>query len=147
MPVFAMRNRNGQVVAQVVNSTDAPTLQGIIRKSVAPGSAIATDNYGAYTGLGGLFPHKTVKHSAKQRVNGWACTNGIESVFAVLQRAFVGTFHWFSKKHTQHYLDGCTFRLNEGNCKYDTVDRLRALVNGVKGKRLTYKMLIHGIRP
>jgi len=46
-PVFGMRERGGHVVAQVVNSTDAPTLQGIIKKSVVSGSAIATDEHGA----------------------------------------------------------------------------------------------------
>jgi hypothetical protein len=36
-------------------------------------------------------------------------------------------------------------RLNKGNCKYNTMDRLRALVKGTHGKRLTYKMLTQGI--
>ena len=44
-------------------------------------------------------------------------------------------------KHAQFYVNECAFRLNEENCKYDTVDRLKALVLGMKGKRLTCKML------
>ena len=47
-------------------------------------------------------------------------------------------------RHTQFYVDEFVFRFNEGNCKYDTVDRLRALVNGVRGKRLTYAALKAG---
>ena len=128
-------------MAQVVAATDAPTLQGIISKNVAPGSMICGDTHASYVGLNGVFVHKTIKHSAKQFVNGMAHTNSIESVWAVLQRSFVGTFHWFSTKHSQFYVNEWAFRLNEGNCQYDTVDRLRALVNGMKGKRLTYKML------
>jgi len=62
-----------------------------------------------------------------------------------LKRGFYGIFHWFSRKHTQLYLDEFSFRLNEGNCRIDTVDRLESLVRGVVGKRLTYKMLVHGI--
>ena len=42
-------------------------------------------------------------------------------------------------------VDEFVFRQNEGNCKIDTVDRLRALIKGTAGKRLTYKMLVHGI--
>ena len=143
-PVFGMRDRNGQVVAHIVNSTDAPTLQGEIKKSVAPGSVVCTDEHKSYNGLGGLFVHMTVNHSTKQWVDGMASTNGIESVWAVLKRAYTGVFHHFTMRKSQFYLDEVVFRFNEGNCKFDTVDRLRALVNGVRGKRLTYKMLISG---
>lgn len=33
------------------------------------------------------------------------------------------------------------FRLNEGNCEVDTIDRIRALFVGMCGKRLTYAEL------
>jgi len=46
-----------------------------------------------------------------------------------------------SAKHTQLYVHECAFRLNEGNSKYNTVDRLKASAQGMRGKRLTYKML------
>ena len=185
-PVFGMRERNGHVVAHVVESTDAPTLQGAIRETVLPGSTICTDEHGAYRGLGdqeldedaekpyapkaglganvktacatteGLdavahllavskYTHMTVQHSAKQFVDGMAHTNSIESVWAVLKRGFYGIYHWFSRKHTALYVDEFVFRLNEGNCRIDTVDRLESLVRGMVGKRLTYKTLIHGI--
>ena len=74
-----------------------------------------------------------------------AHTNGIESVWASLKRGFNGVYHQFSEKHLALYIDEFVFRFNEGNCKIDTVDRLRSLVLGVKGKRLTYRMLVHGI--
>ena len=148
-PVLGMRDRDGQVVAQVVELTDAPTLQAEIEKTILDGSMVCTDEHGSYRGIDTLtkkkFSHKTVKHSAKQFVDGMAHTNSIESVWAVLQRGFYGIFHWFSRKHTQLYVDEFVFRLNEGNCKFDTVNRLDALVRGTTGKRLTYKMLVHGI--
>ena len=106
---------------------------------------VCTDEHRSYEGLDIEFIHKTVKHSAKQFVDGMAHTNSIESVWAVLKRGFYGIYHSFSRKHCQLYVDECTFRLNEGNCKIDTVRRLEALVRGMKGKRLTYKMLVHGI--
>ena len=144
-PVFGMRDRQGQVVAKVVKSTDAPTLQGSIRKSVVAGSMVCTDTFSSYTGLSGTFVHRTVKHSAKEWVDGMAHTNGIESVWAVLKRGFYGIYHSFSSKHLGLYVDEFVFRLNEGACRFDTVDRLRSLVQGMRGKRLTYKMLVHGI--
>ena len=65
-----------------------------------------------------------------------AHTNGIESVWAVLKRGFNDTYHSFSLKHLSRYLDEFSFRFNKGNCRYDMVDRLESLIQGVKGKRL-----------
>ena len=39
-------------------------------------------------------------------------------------------------------VDEFTFRLNEGNVERHTLDRLDSFVDGVAGKRLTYKALI-----
>jgi len=145
MHVHGLRDRNEQVALQVVKTDDAPTLQGIIKENVLPGSTVCTDEAAAYRGLDAIagkeFKHKTVNHSAKQYVDGMAHTNGIESVWAVLKRGFYGIYHSFSEKHLPLYLNEFEFRLNEGNCKIDTVDRLAALVRGVSGKRLTWKML------
>ena len=148
-PVLGMRDRDGQVIAKVVESTTASTLQAEIEKVVLDNSMICTDEHGSYRGLDTLprknFGHKTVNHSAKQFVDGMAHTNSIESVWAVLKRGFYGIFHWFSRKHMQLYVDEFAFRLNEGNVRHDTVDRLQSLVKGVTGKRLTYRMLVHGL--
>jgi hypothetical protein len=92
-------------------------------------------------GLDVPYKHLTVKHSAKQFVDGMAHTNSIESVWSVLKRGFYGTFHSFSRKHTGLYVNEFAFRLNEGNCKIDTVNRLDSLVRGTQGKRLTYRAL------
>jgi hypothetical protein len=55
-------------------------------------------------------------------------TNGIESVWAVLKRGFYGTYHSFSGKHLQRYVDEFTFRLNEGNVKNHTMSRIDSLL-------------------
>ena len=67
---------------------------------------------------------------------------GGRSVWAVLKRGCYGTYHQFSMKHLDRYVDEFTFRLNEGNVKSDTIDRINSLVSGGKGKRLTYQELI-----
>ena len=73
-----------------------------------------------------------------------AHTNGIESVWAVLRRSLLGVYHWVSVKHLARYLNEATFRLHEGNCQIDTIDRMRALGQGLSGKRLTYRRLVRG---
>ena len=73
-----------------------------------------------------------------------AHTNGIESFWAVLKRGFYGIYHSFSQKHLQRYVDEFGFRLNEGNCKVHTLDRIDSLIGRAFGKRLSYEMLTAG---
>jgi len=66
-----------------------------------------------------------------------------ESVWAVLKRGLMGVYHHASPKHLPRYVDEFTFRLNEGNVKIHTLDRLDSFVDGMADKRLTYARLIH----
>lgn len=65
-----------------------------------------------------------------------------KQVFAVLKRGLIGIYHHASKKHLGRYVDEFAFRLNDGNVKRHTMERLESFVSGTKGKRLTYKALI-----
>jgi len=60
----------------------------------------------------------------------------------VLKRGIYGTFHHVSEKHLGRYVDEFTFRLNEGNVKRHTTQRLASFVDATASKRLTYKDLI-----
>ena len=64
-------------------------------------------------------------------------------MLAVLKRGILGVFHKVSVKHLGRYVDEFAFRLNEGNVKIHTLDRLDSFVDGTADKRLTYKRLIH----
>ena len=142
VPVFGMREReSGRVKAFPITDTSANTLQPAIHKHIDKNSTVCTDEHKGYGNLEG-YNHLTVKHSAGEYVNGMASTNGIESVWAVLKRGYVGTFHHFSIKHLAKYVDEFTFRLNDGNVKIHTMDRINSLILGTVGKRLTYKALI-----
>ena len=67
-----------------------------------------------------------------------AHTNSIESVWAVLKRGYYGVYHSMSGKHLRRYVDEFTFRLNEGNVKRHSLERLDSMIEAVSGKRLTY---------
>jgi len=140
-PVLGMRERGGRTKAVVVQSVDSSTIKGHVEEQIALGSDLYTDEHGAYRTVTGLN-HQSVNHSAKQFVDGMAHTNGIESVWAVLKRGFYGTYHHFSRKHTQGYVDEFTFRLNEGSVSEMTMDRINALLSKSIGVRLTYVGLV-----
>ncbi|MBP8277250.1 MAG: IS1595 family transposase [Propionivibrio sp.] len=147
--VLGMRERDGHVKAVVLNGTTTEEITSHIFANVAPGTMLCTDEHAAYQNLPkvGLpldvpaYHHRSVNHSAKQFVDGMAHTNGIESVWAVLKRGFYGTFHHFSEKYTQRYVDEFAYRLNEGNVRVHTMDRIDALITKTLGVRLTYANL------
>lgn len=139
--VLGIRERNGHVKASVIDNTGAGSIQSCVRSAVTPGTVLCTDEHAAYRGMG-EYHHHVVNHSAKQFVDGMAHTNGIESVWAVLKRGFYGVYHQFSVKHLQRYVDEFSYRLNEGNCRTHTMDRIDALLEKSVGVHLTYARLI-----
>lgn len=139
--VLGMRERDGMVKASVIDGTSASTIRPAVREAVAPGTMLCTDEHASYRGMP-EYLHHIVNHSAKQFVDGMAHTNGIESVWAVLKRGFYGIYHSFSEKHMQRYVDEFAYRLNEGNVRVHTMDRIDALLRKTCGKRLTYQALI-----
>ena len=66
-------------------------------------------------------------------------TNGIESVWALLKRAYMGTFHSMSRKHLNRYLREFTGRCNNKDAA--TIDQMGDIVPGLIGKSLTYATL------
>src|ERR1700722_8924653 len=140
--VLGMRERGGRTIGMTIANADKKTIQAAINQHIEPGSILHTDEAGAYVGVEGSgFEHASVNHSAGEYVRGDVTTNGIESVFAVMKRGIIGVYHHTSQKHLGRYVDEFSFRLNEGNVKIHTLDRLDSFVDGVAGKRLTYKRL------
>ncbi len=140
--VVGMRERGGKTFAMPLTGTDAAALQSAILANVEVGSTIFTDEHSGYVGLDGLlYQHHAVNHTTGEYSRGSSSTNGIESVWAVLKRGVYGVYHQVSKKHLARYVDEFTFRLNDGDVKNHTLDRLDSFVGAIVGKRLTYEAL------
>ena len=127
-----------QVRAKVVENTDKPTLQGFVVEHTAPGATVYTDEASAYEGL--PFTHETVKHSVSEYVRDMAHTNGMESFWAMLKRAHVGTFHKLSPKHLDRYVREFAGKHNIRD--KDTIDQMHHVVAGLVGRRLMYRDLV-----
>ena len=140
--VAGMRERGGRVKATVVEHTDAATLVGLVEENVVPGTTVYTDEASAYGGLKRRFNHDSVKHSISEYVRGNVHTNGMESVWSILKRSIHGTWHHVSPKHLGKYVNEATFRLNDGNCEVDTIERMESLAGQIGNKRLPYAKLV-----
>lgn len=141
-PVLGMREREGDVVALPVPSTDANMVQGQIHDHVVDGSTVYPDEHGAYAGLDGLsYHHETVKHKAKEFVRGDVHTHSIESTWAILERTIMGVHHHISVNHLKRYLNEVCYRRNEGNVEVHVKDRVSALCLMCAGVTLPWKKL------
>jgi transposase-like protein len=141
--VLGMRERGGRMKAMPLFDTSIEAIQGAIYSNVEYGAELHTDEAPVYADMDGIFyRHDSINHGQRQyrRLN--ITTNGIESAFAVMKRGIIGVYHHISPKHTGRYMDEFAFRLNDGNVKRHTLNRLDSFVDGMAGKRLDYETLI-----
>jgi transposase-like protein len=140
--VIGMREKGGRTKAKVISKTDGITIHASVHENIEGGSEIHTDEHLAYQGLGHYYMHEVVNHGAGEYSRQGVTTNGMESVWAVMKRGIHGVYHQVSTKHIARYVDEFTFRLNDGNVKRHTLDRLESFIEASKGLRLTYARLI-----
>ena len=133
--------RTNRVSAGVVEGTDAWTLQTFIEDRVGDDVTVFTDEHGGYVGL--VLDHERVNHSAGEYVRAdkpEVHIQGIEAFWAMLKRAYKGTFHKISPKHLDRYVTEFAGRHNARSL--DTPDQMEELLAGMAGRRLRYPELI-----
>ena len=138
--VVGALQRSGPVRMETLKWVDKQKLHEFIHKTTAPETAnIYTDEN---TGCNGIADedtkHGTVNHSKEEWVHGDIHTNGIESVWSLLKRSIVGSYHKVSVKHLDAYLDELEHRFNNRENKFLFRDTLLKLV---KAEKLTYQEL------
>ena len=129
--------RTNQVAARVVPNTKSETMSRFIMEHTDPETVMVyTDDALTYHRLPN---HETVKHSVSEYVRGQAHTNGVESFWATLKRAHMGTFHKLSPKHLDRYVRGFSGKHNLR--QVDTLEQMRRVTVNLVGKRLKYREL------
>ena len=136
--VGAKDRPTNEVRAEVLEATDAETLQGFVADHAAPGATVYTDEAAAYKGM--PFKHESVRHSTGEYVKEMAHTNGMESFWATLKRAHKGVYHKISAKHLDRYVQQFAGKHNAR--EVDTIAQMQNVAAGMVGKRLMYRDLI-----
>jgi transposase-like protein len=114
VPILGMYERStGRIICIPVKDTTGPSLIAIIKKYVAEGTTIYTDDNTAYKDLtkDRYYKRKFTKHSAKEYVRGEVHTNNIERVWGLLRRSLMGAYHHMSEKHLHRYIAEFAFRI------------------------------------
>jgi transposase-like protein len=118
--VIGAVKRKGNVVASVIDKTDAATLCRFVRETVSTKcSLVSTDEARGYRYMDNSYPHGVVRHSQDEYVHGNIHTNTIEGFWSLVKRGVMGTFHKVSRKYLQLYVNEFEFRYN--NRKNDDI--------------------------
>lgn len=138
--VVGVVQRKGEVRLQVAKSNDRVTLHGFVKANTAPETEnIYTDELPAYRGIGDAdTKHDTVNHSIEEWVRGDVHTQTVESVWSLLKRSIVGSYHHLSVKHLDSYVDELEWRFNNRANDFLFRDTLLKLI---KANNLTYETL------
>lgn len=114
-PVIGAISRKGNVVCQMIERADVPTMNKFVAEAVSKDvSLVSTDEHSGYQYLKpwqGL-PHETVGHRHGEYVRGEVHTNNMESFWSLLKRGIIGTYHNVSKTYLPLYLAEFQFRFN-----------------------------------
>ncbi len=136
--VMGLLERGGEVKTKHIKDTQRATLHKEIAENVQHGSEVHTDALPAYRGLDEAYIHEVIDHAVAY-AQGHVSTNGLENFWSLLKRTIKGTYVSVDAPHLFRYLDEQAFRFN--NRKLNDADRFLEIMNGVAGKRLTYRQL------
>lgn len=140
-PVLGMIERQGKLIARVVENTKAETSTPEIIITIKNIASVITDEWLGYNSLKRFYDHSFVKHNDGEYVNGRIYTNTIEGFWSLLKRGIIGIYHFSTRKHLQKYVDEFVFRYNTRD--NSTKDRFNRLLSNLENC-LTYKELIYG---
>jgi transposase len=111
--VVGAAQRNGKVVACVVQDVKRRTLVPFMNRKVDRNATLYTDEFPSYDHMTRIgYNHKRILHHNKTYVMGNIHTNCIEGFWSLVKRGISGVYHSVSPKHLQSYINEYAFRYN-----------------------------------
>jgi transposase-like protein len=143
--IVALVERGGEVRTFHVDRATRQSVRDVLVRNVSRKSTLHTDESNLYPETGKEFTaHRTVKHTAGEYVryeDGFAIhTNTVENVFSVFKRGMKGIYQHCGEAHLHRYLAEFDFRYNRrSSLGVSDKERVEAIMEGIEGKRLTYR--------
>ncbi|MNJ89863.1 ISXO2-like transposase domain protein [compost metagenome] len=142
-PIVGLIERGGKMTAVVVKDTKRETIQPIIRKYVAKGSILISDDWMGYNGIESHVHHYSIKHSDKGYKHDYDSsvihTNTVEGAWKIMKNSLRDMYNSVSRKHLQAYVDEFVFRYNLRRMQNSERFNFLILNSGIRTK---YKDLI-----
>jgi transposase-like protein len=115
IPVTGIVQRDGAVIAEVMDSLGAKKLEAMVKKHVAlADTLLITDTYKGYSRMKKIIEHIKIDHSRLYSYNG-VNTNSIESFWSIVERGIIGQYHHVSLKYLPKYVVEFCFKYNNRN--------------------------------
>ena len=143
--VVGLVERGGKARMFHLNDATASTVREVLVRNVDRSSTLYTDSSRLYTRTGEEYaPHRTTNHAkgeyARREGDVVVHSNTIEGVFSVFKRGMVGVYQHCGEAHLHRYLAEFDFRYNRRTAlKWTDKMRVDAIMEGIEGKRLTYR--------
>ena len=139
--VLTMVERGGKARSFHIPSATARTVSRIVLANIDKESQFMTDEARLYPRVGQNFArHEMVNHTKEEWARGDAHTNTIEGFFSIFKRGMKGVYQHCAEHHLHRYLAEFDFRYNTRKALgVEDLERAEIALNGVKGKRLTYR--------
>ena len=145
--VLTLVQRGGSARSFHVTGTSIAELLPIIQANINTESGVMTDaaSWYKYMNKDGAFAsHDRVEHGKGEYVRygeeRTIHTNTVEGYFSIFKRGMKGIYQHCSEKHLHRYLAEFDFRYNNRvSIGVDDVERTERALDGVVGKRLTYR--------
>jgi transposase-like protein len=138
--------KSGKARSMVIDDLKAKTIMPLLSQNILSGARILTDEAGQYRYTGKNFAdHAFVRHGIGEYVSKKdqsIHTNTIEGFFSIFKRGMKGVYQHCAHNHLHRYLAEFDFRYNNRVALgVDDQERAENLLQGVKGKRLTYQTI------
>lgn len=136
--------KTGKARSMVIDDLKAKTIMPLLSQNILSGARILTDEAGQYRFTNRSFAdHAFVRHGIGEYVSKkdqTVHTNTIEGFFSIFKRGMKGVYQHCGHNHLHRYLAEFDFRYNNRVALgVDDQERAENLLQGVKGKRLTYQ--------
>ena len=142
VPVLTLVHReSGQARSFVVDQALQENILPIVYENVQRETYMMTDESGLYVRRfrNVFLGHGTVAHTRGEYGRGPVHTNTVEGYFSIFKRGMKGVYQHCAEKHLHRYLVEFDFRYNNRVALgVSDIDRTKAAIMGIEGKRLTY---------
>jgi transposase-like protein len=135
---------SGEARSVVIDDLSAKTVVPILQENISYEARVMTDDAGQYKYLNEHFAeHGSTQYSRGEYVSPvdpTIHTNTVEGFFSIFKRGMKGVYQHCKKSHLHRYLAEFDFRYSKRIARgVDDTERTERLLEGVVGKRLTYK--------
>jgi len=115
IPVVEIVQRNGNVIAEVMEILSYQNLRDMVKKYVdEKDSVLITDSYPKYNSMKKIIEHLKIDHNQLYSYKG-VNSNTIESFWTIIERRIMGQYHSISPKMLPNYVAEFVYKYNNRN--------------------------------